>query len=67
MDVKINEFEKNAIEAVSDLCYFLGAKSVEVNIRVDGYDKSCRTDVRFSTSIAVDTARGGCGSVCKGD
>lgn len=68
MDVKIKEFEKAAIEAVSALCNELGAKCIEMSIRVDNYEKSCRTNVTFFKSIPGDaSAVPGCGPACKGD
>ena len=47
MDVKIKEFEKAAIEAVSGLRNELGAKRVTIEIHVDNYESGCKTDVRF--------------------
>lgn len=67
MEVRIKEFEKAAIEAVAELRNLLGATTVDVNVRVDDYGKSCHTDVKFFTSIQVDTSRGGCGPVSKGN
>ena len=68
MDKKIKEFEKAAIEAVSALRDELGAKRVDINIHVDNYEKNCRTDVTFFTSIPSDASGvPGCGPACKGD
>ena len=68
MDVKIKEFEKAAIEAVSALRNELGAKRVNIEIHVDNYESGCKTDVTFFTSIPADASRvPGCGPVCKGD
>ena len=69
MDVKIKEFEKRAIDAVSELRDVLGAKCVDVTVHVDNYEKGCKTDVKFFTSIAVDASRPvpGCGPACIGD
>lgn len=68
MDVKIKEFEKAAIEAVSGLRNELGAKCIEMSIRVDDYEKSCRTNVTFFKSIPGDaSAVPGCGPACKAD
>lgn len=68
MDVKIKEFEKRAIDAVSVLRDELGAKRVDVNVHVDNYEKGCKTDVTFFTSIPADASRvPGCGPACKGD
>lgn len=68
MDVKIKEFEKAAIEAVSALRNELGAKRVNIEIHVDNYEKGCKTDVTFFTSIPADASRvPGCGPACKGD
>ena len=65
MDVKIKEFEDRAIKAVSELRNLLGAKRVDVSVHVDNYEKGCKTDLTFFTSIAADTSRpvpGGCKS-----
>lgn len=67
MDVKIKDFEKAAIEAVSSLRKELGAKCIEMLIRVDDYEKSCRTNVTFSTSKPGDATPVGCGPACKGN
>ena len=68
MDVKIKEFEKAAIEAVSALRNELGAKRVNIEIHVDNYESGCKTDVTFFTSIPADASRvPGCGPACKGD
>ena len=61
MDVKIKEFEKRAIDAVSELRDLLGATRIDVSVHIDNYEKGCKTDVTFFTSIAADaTARPGC-------
>lgn len=68
MDVKIKEFEKRAIDAVSALRDELGAKRVDVNVHVDNYEKGCKTDVTFFTSIPADASRvPGCGPACRAD
>lgn len=68
MDVKINEFEKAAIVAVSALRNELGAKSVNVEIHVDNYEIGCKTDITFFTAIPADASRvPGCGPASKGD
>lgn len=68
MDVKIKEFEKAAIEMVSALRNELGAKRVNIEIHVDNYEKCCKTDITFFTSIPADASRvPGCGPACKGD
>ena len=63
MDKKIKDFENAAIEAVSALRNELGAKCINVEIHIDNYEKGCKTDVTFFTSIPSD----GCGPACKGD
>ena len=68
MDVKIKEFEKAAIEAVSALRNEIGAKRVNIEIHVDNYEIGCKTDITFFTSIPADASRvPGCGPACKGD
>lgn len=68
MDVKIEDFEKAVIEAVSAFRNDLGAKRVVIEIHVDNYEKSCKTDVTFYTLIPADASRvPGCGPACKGD
>ena len=68
MKETIKDFEKAAIEAVSALRNELGAKRVNIEIHVDNYEKSCKTDVTFFTSIPADASRvPGCGPACKGD
>ena len=68
MDVKIKEFEKAAIEMVSALRNELGATRIDLSIHVDNYEKGCKTDVTFFTSIPADASRvPGCGPACKGD
>jgi hypothetical protein len=68
MDVKIKEFEKAAIEAVSALRNEIGAKRVNIEIHVDNYESGCKTDITFFTSIPADASRvPGCGPACKGD
>ena len=59
MDAKIKEFEKRAIDAVSELRDLLGAKRIDVSVHVDNYEKGCKTDVTFFTSIG-----GGCVPTC---
>ena len=41
MDVKIKEFEKHAIGAVSELRDLLGAKRIVIEIHVDNYESGC--------------------------
>lgn len=68
MDVKIKEFEKAAIEAVSALRNELGATRISISISVDNYESGCKTDVSFFTSIPTDASRvPGCGPACKAD
>lgn len=68
MKETIIEFEKRAIEAVSALRDLLGAKSVDVSVRIDNYESDCKTDVSFFVSIPADASRvPGCGPTCKGD
>lgn len=69
MDVKIKEFEKRAIDAVSELRTLLGAKRVDVSVHIDNYEMGCKTDVTFFTSIVPDSSKPvpGCGPACKGD
>ena len=65
---KIKDFENAAIEAVSALRNELGAKRINMEIHVDNYEKGCKTDVTFFTSIPADASRvPGCGPACKGD
>lgn len=66
MDVKIKEFEKAAIEAVSALRKELGAKRVNIEIHVDNYESGCKTDVTFFTSIPAEVSGvHGCDPACK--
>ena len=68
MKEKIKDFEKAAIDAVSELRNELGAERIVIDIRVDNYGSGCNTDVSFSTSIPTDASHvPGCGPVCKGD
>lgn len=68
METKIKEFEQAAIEAVSAMRDELGAKRIDISIHIDDYEKGCRTDVSFFTSIPMDAQRvPGCGPACKGD
>lgn len=68
MKERIKEFEKAAIEAVSGLRNELGAKCINIEIHVDNYEKGCKTDVTFFTSIPQEAASvPGCGPTCKGD
>lgn len=68
MKEKVKEFERAAISAVSALREELGAKRVNIEIHVDNYEKGCKTDVTFFTSIPADASRvPGCGPACKGD
>ena len=54
MDVKIKDFEKRAIDAVSEVRNLLGAESVFVYVRVDKRDKECKTDVTFMSHGCKD-------------
>lgn len=68
MDVKIKEFEKRAIDAVSELRNLLGAKHVDVSVHIDDYESCCKTDVTFFTSIPADASNvPGCGDARKVD
>lgn len=68
MEERIKEFEKRAIDAVSELCNLIGAKCVDVNVHVDNYEKVCKTDVTFFTSISAEkSCAPGCGPACKVD
>ena len=68
MDAKIKDFENTVIDAVSILRAQLGAKRVDISIHVDNYEKGCKTDVTFFTSIPADASRvPGCGPACKVD
>lgn len=68
MDVKIKDFENTVIDAVSILRAQLGAKRIDISIHVDNYEKGCKTDVTFFTSIPADASRvPGCGPACKVD
>ena len=68
MEVRIKEFEKRAIDAVSELRILLGATRINVNVNVDNFEKECKTDVSFFTSIPADASRvPGCGPACKAD
>ena len=68
MKVTIKEFEKRAIVAVSELRNLLGAKSLDVSVHVDDYERGCKTNVTFFTSIPADASRvPGCGPACNGD
>lgn len=61
MKETIKDFEKAAIEAVSALRNELGAKRVNIEIHVDNYEKGCKTDLTFFTSIPADAQqRPGC-------
>lgn len=66
---KVKEFEKAAIELVSAMRTELGAKRIDISIHVDNYEKGCKTDVTFFTSIPVDASPRvpGCGPACKVD
>ena len=68
MKEKIKDFEKAAIDAVSELRNELGAKRVNIEIHVDNYESGCKTDITFFTSIPAEASRvPGCGPACKGD
>lgn len=68
MKEKIKEFEKAAIDAVEALRNELGAKRVNIEIHVDNYEKSCKTDLTFFESIPQEASCvPGCGPTCKGD
>lgn len=62
---KIKEFEKAVIEAVAALRNELGATRIELSIHVDDYEKCCKTDLSYFTSIPKEVP--GCGSACKGN
>lgn len=65
---KIKELENRAMDAVSALRNELGATCIEMSIRVDGYEKNCRTNVTFFTSIPEDaSAVPECDRKCKAD
>ena len=66
MKTKVKEFENAAIEAISALRKELGAKHIGMSIQVNDYEKSCKTDVTFFTSIPNDASRPVPGG-CKGD
>ena len=68
MNITIKEFEKRAIDAVSELRNLIGAKCVDISVHIDNYESGCKTDVTFFTSIPEDASRvPGCGPACKGD
>lgn len=68
MEVKIKEFEEQAINAVCVLRNLLGATRIDVSVHIDPYEKGCKTDVSFFTSIPADASRiPECGPACKGD
>ena len=68
MKETIKNFEKAAIEAVSELRNLIGAKRVDINVLVGNFEKGCKTDVTFFTSIPAEASRvPGCGPACKGD
>lgn len=68
MDVTIKEFEKRAIDAVSELRNLIGAKRVNIEIHVDNYESGCKTDLTFFTSSPQEVSCvPGCGPTCKGD
>lgn len=68
MNTKIKDFEKSAMDAVLELRNLLGAERIDVSIHIDKYEKGCKTDVTFFTSIPMDASRvPGCGPACKGD
>lgn len=54
MEVKIKEFEKRVIDAVSDLRVLLGATCVDVSVSIDKHEKECRTDVKFFTELGPE-------------
>lgn len=67
MDVKIKEFEKTAIEAVSALRNKLGAKRINVELYVDNYESGCKTNVTFVASMADASCVSRSTPACKGD
>ena len=69
METKIKDFESAAIEAISALRKELGAKRIDMSIHIDDYEKGCKTDLTFFTSISNDASRPvpECGPGCKGD
>lgn len=65
MEVKIKEFEKRAIDAISELRNLLGATRIDVAVHIDNYESGCETDVKFFTSIPADASSvPGCGPAC---
>lgn len=65
MDVKIKEFEKRAIDAVSELRNLIGATRVDVSVHIDEYESGCKVDVTFFTSIPAKASNvPECGSAC---
>ena len=67
MNVKIKEFEKAAIGAVSALRNELSAKRLVVTVMIDGYEASCKTDVSFYSSMADASRVPVSRPACKGD
>ena len=47
MNTRINEFEKSAIAAAETLRNEIGAKRIVIEICVDDYEMSCKTDVSY--------------------
>lgn len=68
MKEEIKALEKEFIESVEQWRNLFGAKRVDISIHVDDYEKGCKTDITFFTSIPADASRvPGCGPACKGD
>ena len=53
----IKAFEERAIKAVSELRDLLGANSITVSVHIDPYEKGCKTDISFFTSIPADATQ----------
>lgn len=64
MDVKIEEFEKRVIDAVSELRNLMGARCIEVTVNIDNYESSCKTEVTFCRTYPTASNAPGCGNAC---
>lgn len=64
MEEEIKEFEKRMMDVVSEMRKAIGAKSLNVDVRVDNYEKGCKIDVTYFTSIPQDATQL---PGCKGD
>lgn len=49
-EIKIKEFEERAKQAVEELVSLLGAKQIEVCVKVDPFEKYCKTTIQFFSS-----------------